>query len=81
MLNNQEIYEQSLVDHLYYSRTIRSFCISIGQSFFGNNRKYIDEAIILGTRATDIGNLAISYANGKIGKEIVQSNFYITPYT
>ena len=81
MLDNNEIYEQSLVDHLYYLRAIRSYCISIGLSFFGNNEEYINEAINLGIRAREIENLAISYTNNKVGKEISNSGFYVTPYT
>ena len=81
MLDNKEIYEQSMVDHLYYSRTSRSFCITIGLSFYGNNRKYIDEAIVLGTRASDISNQAVSYTGRKVGEKIVNSGFYYTPYT
>ena len=56
MLENQEIAYESIVNHLYFSGSIRSFCTTIGLTFFKNNQSYIDQAIALGYRATDIIN-------------------------
>ncbi len=81
MLDNKKIYEQSLVNHLYFAGTIRSFCTSIGLSFFKNNQDYIDRAIALGRRATEITNLTISYMNKEIANAVLESEVYITKYT
>ena len=56
MLENKEIFNESMVNHIYFLGTIRSFCTTIGLTFFKNNQDYIDRAITLGYRATDIIN-------------------------
>ena len=81
MLDNREIYEQSLIEHLYYARAIRSFCITIGVSFFGNNEEYIQKAFNLGVIAREIEEESINLANKKIGDIILNSDFYYTPYS
>ena len=81
MISDKGIYEESLVNHLYFAGTIRSFCSTIGLTFFKNNQDYIDRAIALGYRATDIINKTISYMNKSLANTILESNVYITPYT
>lgn len=81
MLDNKQIFEESLVNHLYFAGTIRSFCIAIGLTFFKNNQEYIDRAIAFGYRATDITNKAISYMNKEIANAVLENNVYITEYT
>jgi len=81
MLDNKEIFNESLVNHLYFGGTIRSFCTTIGLTFFKNNQDYIDKAISLGYMATDIINKAISYMDQDLAKEVLDSDVYITPYT
>ncbi len=81
MLSNQNIFEQSLVNHLYFAGSIRSFCTTIGLTFFKNNQDYIDRAIALGYKATDIINKALIYMNKEIAKEVLNNDVYITPYT
>ncbi len=81
MLNNKDIFEQSLVNHLYFAGTIRSFCTTIGLTFFKNNQDYIDRAIKIGYQATDITNKTISYMNNTIANEVLKNEVYITKYT
>ena len=81
MLENREIYNESLVNHLYFAGTIRSFCSTIGLTFFKNNQQYIDQAINLGYRATDIINKAIFYMDKQLASLVLESNVYITSYT
>lgn len=81
MLDNKEIYQQSIINHIYFAGSIRSFCTTIGLTFFRNNQDYIDRAIMLGYRATDIINLAIQYTNKEVGDAIVANEVYITRYT
>ena len=81
MLDNKEIFQESLVNHLYFASSIRSFCISIGLTFFKNNQDYIDRAIKLGYRATDIINETISLMDKEIADEVIKNDVYITPYS
>lgn len=81
MLTNKDIYEQSLVNHIYFAGSIRSFCTTIGLTFFKNNQTYIDRAVALGYKATDIINEAISLMNKEISSAVLESEVYITPYT
>ena len=81
MLDNKDIYEQSLVNHLYFAGSIRSFCSTIGLTFFKNNQDYIDRAVALGYRATDIVNKAILYMNKELATAVLDNDVYITPYT
>lgn len=81
MLTNKDIYEQSLVNHIYFAGSIRSFCTTIGLTFFKNNQTYIDRAVALGYKATDIINEAISLMNKEISSAVLESDVYITPYT
>ena len=81
MLDNKQIFDESLANHIFFASSMRSFCTSIGLSFYKNNQEYIDRAIALGYRATDIINLAISYMDREIAKATVEGNVYITPYT
>lgn len=81
MLTNQDIFEQSLVNHIYFAGSIRSFCSTIGLTFFKNNDSYIDRAIALGYRASDIINKTILLMNREIATAVVENDVYITPYT
>ena len=81
MIDNKEIYYESLANHLYFASTIRSFCTTIGLTFFKNNQDYIDRAIALGYRATDIVNKAIIYMNKELANDVIANDVYITPYT
>ena len=81
MLDNQEIYYESLANHIYYAGSIRSFCTTIGLTFFKNNQDYIDRAIALGYRATNIINNAILYMNKELADDVLNNDVYITPYT
>ena len=81
MVENKEIAYESLVNHLYFAGSIRSFCSSIGLTFFKNNQNYIDRAIALGYRATDIINEAIVLMDKELASKVLESDVYITPYT
>ncbi len=81
MLENKEIFNESLVNHLYFAGSIRSFCTTIGLTFFKNNQDYIDRAIALGYRATDIINKTINLMDKDLASEVINNDVYITPYT
>ena len=81
MSNNKDFIYQALVNHLYFGGTIRSFCTTIGLTFYKNNQDYIDRAILLGYEATDIVNMAISYMDKELANEVLEEDVYITKYT
>ena len=81
MLDNKQIFQESLANHIFFAGSIRSFCTTIGLTFFKNNQDYIDRAIALGRRATEITNLTIEYMNDELANETLQSEVYITKYT
>ena len=81
MLTNKGIYEQSLVNHIYFASSIRSFCTTIGLTFFKNNQIYIDRAVALGYRATDIINKTILLMNKELADAVIDNDVYITPFT
>ena len=81
MIDNKEIYYESLANHIFFASSIRSFCTSIGLTFFKNNQDYIDRAITFGYRATDIINKTIFYMDKELANNIIKNDVYITPYT
>ena len=81
MIDNKEVYEESLVNHIYFASTIRYFCTIIGLTFYRNNQDYIDRAILLGRRATSVTDLTIKYMNKELAKITTTSGVYITPFT
>jgi len=81
MIDNREIYYESLANHVYFAGSIRSFCTTIGLTFFKNNQNYIDRAIAIGYQATDIINQSILLMNKELADDVLNSDVYITPYT
>ena len=81
MLDNKQIYEESLVNHIFFAGTIRRFCTVIGLTFFRNNQDYINRAIELGYRATDIINPTLEYMNSELAREVLLNGVYITKYS
>ncbi len=81
MLNNKDVYEQSIVNHIYFLGSIRVFCTAIGLTFFKNNQEYIDKGIEIGRESTRICDLALSYLNEEIASQILNNEVYITKYT
>lgn len=81
MLDNKEIFLQSIVNHVYFAGSIRSFCTTIGLTFFRNNQNYIDRAIEIGRRANEIIERALTLSYKELADEIIKSDVYITPYT
>lgn len=81
MLNNNELFTQSLNDHLYYLRSIREFCITIELTFYKNNQSFIDKARDYARKCEELGRKAIGYANNSISKEALDNEIYFTKYT
>ena len=74
MLTNQDIFEQSLYNHIYFAGSIRSFCATIGLTFLKNNEDYIERAIELGFKASDIINKTLLLMNNELAKNVLDNN-------
>lgn len=81
MLGDNLYGQQSLINHLFYLRTIREFCVNIELSFFGNNKDYIDVANMLKERCEQLGELAINLSNNKIPTNLFDSGSFVSKYT
>ena len=81
MLTDREFYIQSLRDHLYYLRSIKSFCLTIELSFYKNNEEYIGISEDFANKSNELVKTALSYTNGLISKDAINNNIYVTDYT
>lgn len=81
MLNDNLYGQQSLINNLFYLRTIREFCVNIGLSFFGNNDDYIEIANMLKERCEQLGELTINLSDNKIPTSLFDSGSFVSKYT
>lgn len=81
MINDITFISQSLINNLFYLRTIREFCLNIQLSFYKNNENIINIAESLGKRYEELGEETISLANGRIPKQILDSDSFVTDFT
>ena len=81
MINDTTFISQSLINHLFYLRTIREFCLNIQLSFYQNNQNIIEIAESLGKRYEELGMEAINLANGRIPKQILESDSFVADFT
>lgn len=81
MINDATYISQSLINHLFYLRAIREFCLNIQLSFYQNNQNIIEIAESLGKKYEELGTEAISLANGRVPNQILESNSFVTNFT
>lgn len=81
MLSDSTFVTQSLIDHLFYLRTLREFCLNIQLSFYQNNQNIIEIAEGLGKRYEELGAETIKLAVGRIPNQIIKYGYFITDYT
>lgn len=81
MLSDNKFVVQSLINHLFYLRTLRNFCLNIQLSFYKNNEDIIEIARAIGKRYEELNSEALSLANGLIPAQILNNNYFITNYT
>lgn len=81
MLSDNKFVVQSLINHLFYLRTLRNFCLNIQLSFYKNNEDIIEIARAIGKRYEELNSEALSLANGLIPTQILNNNYFITNYT
>lgn len=81
MLSNEYFVYQTLINNLFFLRTIREFCLHIQLSFLTKNVKYIDIAEGLSKKCAELGDQYIFYADGNVSQEAIDDDFIVTPYT
>lgn len=81
MLTDTRYIVQSLIDHLFYLRTLREFCLNIELAFYQNNQNIIETAHGLGKRYEELGVEAVQLAEGRIPNEIIKNGYFLTNYT
>lgn len=81
MISDTIFISQSLINNLFYLRTLREFCLNVQLSFFNNNQNIISIANDLGKRYEELGMEAIRLANGRIPNKIISSDSFVTDYT
>lgn len=81
MISDTTFISQSLINNLFYLRTIREFCLNIQLSFYKNNQNIIDIAESIGKRYEELGMEAINLANGRVPNQILVSDSFITDFT
>ena len=73
--------QQSLIDNLFYLRTIREFCVNIELSFYSNNKNYSEVANNFKARCEELGAIAIGLADNKIPTRVFESGSFVSNYT
>lgn len=81
MLSDSLFIQQSLINNVFYLRTIREFCLNIQLSFYQNNQTYIEVAEGFGKRYNELRKKVIKLANNKLPKAIIESESFVTKYT
>ena len=72
MLTNVEIFNQSIVNNLYFLRTIREFAASIELSFYETNQVYIDIANNFRKEAESLVLETTKLANGNVNQNFLE---------
>lgn len=81
MLSDSLFIQQSLINNVFYLRTIREFCLNIQLSFYQNNQTYIEIAEGFGKRYNELRKKVIKLANNKLPEAIIESESFVTKYT
>ena len=81
MLNDVLFVQESLIDNLYYLRTIQEFCMNIQLSFLENEQEYKTKAEGIRFHAEELRREVLKYANGGINAFALESEILVTKYT
>lgn len=81
MLSDTLFIQQSLINNIFYLRTIREFCLTIQLSFYENNRSYSEIAEGLRKRYEELEEKIIGLAKNRLPQEIISSDSFVTNYT
>lgn len=80
MLSDLDFIKQTLINNLYYLRTMNQFCINIYLSFLENNQRYKDIAINFARGIEDLGRRLIKYVDGYL-EDVLDEGIFVTKYT
>lgn len=80
MLSDLDFVKQTLINNLYYLRTMNQFCIDIYLSFLENNMEYKDIAINFARAIEDLGRRLIKYVDGYLA-DVLDEGIFVTEYT
>lgn len=81
MLSDTLFIQQSLINNLFYLRTIREFCLTIQLSFYENNKSYSEIAEGFRKRYEELEEQTIILAKNRLPQEIISSDSFVTNYT
>ena len=81
MLSDTLFIQQSLINNLFYLRTIREFCLTIQLSFYENNKSYSEMAEGFRKRYEELEEQTIILAKNRLPQEIISSDSFVTNYT
>lgn len=81
MLSDNIYGQQSLINHLFYLRTIKEFCVNIELSFYSNNKNYKEVSNNFKTSCEKLGAKAIELADNRLPTKIFKSGSFVTNYT
>ena len=81
MISNELLVQQSLINNLFYLRTLREFSINLELSFFENNQNYINTARDFGNRFEELGERTLTLAENRLAPQLLESGIFVTPYT
>lgn len=81
MLSDNIYGQQSLINHLFYLRTIKEFCVNIELSFYSNNKNYKEVSNNFKTGCEELGTIAIELADNKIPTRVFESGSFVSNYT
>lgn len=81
MISDNLLVQQSLINSLYYLRTLREFSINIELSFFENNQDNINIARDFRKNFEELSRRAINLAQNKLDEKLLNSDIIVTPYT
>ena len=81
MLSDALYVQQSLINNLFYLKTLHKFCLNIQLSFYQNNESYIEVAEGMAKRYEELREKLIPIANNRLPKEIIESDSFVTNYS
>ena len=72
---------QSLINNLFYMRTLRELCLALELTFYKNNNNLIEVCEGFRKRYEQLEEETIKLANNRIPSQILESNSFITDFT
>lgn len=81
MISDTIFVQQSLINNLFYLRTLKEYALNIELSFFGNNQELINTARDFREKYEDLLERAINLSQNKLAPILLNSQLFVTDYT